>query len=179
MKQGEKINFKMVFVIGAGRSGTTLLAHMLSSIDGFLGLDEKRYIWSYGKPWARSDVRGEHDCNEKICGFIRDYFTKAVKRHGNDVTHIVEKTPSNCFRVPFINKVFLDSKFIHIIRDGRDVALSANKAYHGNAVYAREYAATSPNIISKLYLYVRERLPSFIRRFQERDIPPGSILPYI
>lgn len=37
----------------------------------------------------------------------------------------MDKTPSNCFRIPFIHQVFPDARYIHIIRDGRDVAFSA------------------------------------------------------
>jgi hypothetical protein len=35
-----------------------------------------------------------------------------------------DKTPSNIFKIDFINKAFPDMQFIHMIRDGRDVAAS-------------------------------------------------------
>jgi hypothetical protein len=37
----------------------------------------------------------------------------------------MEKTPSNCLRVPFVRQIFPDALFIHVIRDGRACATSA------------------------------------------------------
>ena len=36
---------------------------------------------------------------------------------------------SNSLRVPFVNKIFPEAKFIHIVRDGRDVTLSAARRW--------------------------------------------------
>lgn len=41
----------------------------------------------------------------------------------------MEKTPSNCFRVAFVHAVLPDVRFLHIVRDGRDVARSAAKRW--------------------------------------------------
>jgi hypothetical protein len=38
-----------------------------------------------------------------------------------------EKTPGNCFIIPFLDRCFTGAKFIHIVRDGRDAALSLSK----------------------------------------------------
>jgi hypothetical protein len=37
---------------------------------------------------------------------------------------IVEKTPANCLRIPFLQKLFPDAKFIFVIRRGEDVVSS-------------------------------------------------------
>ena len=54
------------------------------------------------------------------------------------------KHPRNLYLLPFLNEVFPDCVFVHVIRDGRDMALAGNKAdfltlrgYLGN-----DYAAT-------------------------------------
>ena len=36
----------------------------------------------------------------------------------------MEKNPENCFVVPFLVRTFPDARFVQIIRDGRDVAVS-------------------------------------------------------
>jgi len=41
-----------------------------------------------------------------------------------DKKRIVIKNPRNSLRIPFIKKLFPDAKFLHIIRDGRDVTCS-------------------------------------------------------
>lgn len=45
--------------------------------------------------------------------------------------NLVVKTNANSLRIPFLKKLFPDSKFIHIIRDGRDVICSLMNAPSG------------------------------------------------
>ncbi len=44
----------------------------------------------------------------------------------------MEKTPANTLRMNFVTAVFPQAKYIHIIRDGRDVAISAARKCQGN-----------------------------------------------
>jgi hypothetical protein len=44
---------------------------------------------------------------------------------------IVEKSPRNALRVPFLRAVFPEAKFIHVLRDGRDVACSLSAGING------------------------------------------------
>ena len=44
-------------------------------------------------------------------------------------TDVIEKTVSNCLRVPFITTLFPDAKYIFLIRDGRDVVESAYRQW--------------------------------------------------
>lgn len=45
---------------------------------------------------------------------------------------IIIKNPRNSLRIPFIKKLFPDAKFLHIIRDGRDVTCSLKRGMEGN-----------------------------------------------
>jgi hypothetical protein len=38
-----------------------------------------------------------------------------------------DKTPGNCFIMPFLDRSFRGAKFIHIVRDGRDASLSLSQ----------------------------------------------------
>jgi hypothetical protein len=44
----------------------------------------------------------------------------------------LEKTPANTLRPELVYRTFPSAKYIHIIRDGRDVILSATKKYRGD-----------------------------------------------
>ena len=44
--------------------------------------------------------------------------TRFARKAGKPI--VVEKSPENCFRVPFVQAVFPAAKWIHILRDGRD-----------------------------------------------------------
>lgn len=43
--------------------------------------------------------------------------------------YLVEKTCANMLRVPYVHHVLPDARFIHIVRDGRDVAVSARQQW--------------------------------------------------
>jgi hypothetical protein len=55
-----------------------------------------------------------------VKAYIRKFFSSKAEA-GKDF--IVDKTLSNIFRIDFIREVFPESRFLHIVRDGRDNAL--------------------------------------------------------
>jgi hypothetical protein len=42
---------------------------------------------------------------------------------------VIDKSPRNCLKVPFLRAIFPEARFVHIIRDGRDVTLSIHKEW--------------------------------------------------
>lgn len=48
------------------------------------------------------------------------------EKRGADI--ILEKVPAYCLQIPLIERIFPSAKFIHVIRDGRDVACSLKAA---------------------------------------------------
>jgi hypothetical protein len=88
---------------------------------------EPKYIWRYRNPRAADDVRRPEEATPAVRAYIRSKFAAFTRRRGR--ARFMEKTPSNCFRVPFIHAVFPDARFLHVVRDGRDVAFSARKKW--------------------------------------------------
>jgi LPS sulfotransferase NodH len=87
--------------------------------------------------------KGLRIATRDLCQFLKitrkDFDDKKGQRlDENDVTHkitdvarsflsgkyLVVKTTPNSLRIPFLRKMFPDAKFIHIVRDGRDVTCS-------------------------------------------------------
>ncbi|WP_332846874.1 sulfotransferase [Pseudomonas lactucae] len=54
--------------------------------------------------------------------FFSGYYEAIAKSHGKEV--LVEQTPWYGQRLDIMTQVFPDAKFVHVVRDGRDVALS-------------------------------------------------------
>jgi len=146
-----------VFVIGCGRSGTTILATTLSQHPYLVYLQEPRHIWAYEPRtdiWSRTKEVDETrlslaagDVTPEAAARIRRAFGVEVERHGGQ--RLLEKLPINNFRVPFVDAIFPDAVFIHILRNGIEVARSiarladAGRWYGGNkwsllAAYARQ-----------------------------------------
>jgi len=150
-----------LFIIGAPRSGTTLLQYMLrshprislptgeshfmvplyrnSSLYGNLRDPENMHkllvaIYRRSADFIDSDLHGiefdidtlvERFCGQNIStipGVIRGLLE--LNAHGEGKVRWGDKTPYYSLHVPVIMEMFPDAQIIHIIRDGRDCALS-------------------------------------------------------
>ena len=114
-----------VIIIGAGRSGTNALRDALCTLRNFhtWPCDEINYIWRHGNRNFPTDELTPTHATDDVVSFIRSEFqNQSVK---DPSATLVEKTCANSLRVGFVHKVFPGARFIHIVRDGRDVAASA------------------------------------------------------
>jgi hypothetical protein len=118
-----------VLIIGVGRSGTHLLSWALEQYPNFYNGYENRYIWTYGQRAKHDDLRSADEATSSVKAFIHEYF----RRRSTDTGKIViDKTPSNVFRVPFIHAVFPEAKILHVVRDGRGNIISRYHEWYGN-----------------------------------------------
>ena len=113
-------------IIGAPRSGTNMIRDVLSQLEGVgtWPCDEINYIWRHGNTRFPTDAFTEEMATGPTVRYIRKQFQKIARSTSSDL--VLEKTCANSLRVPFLNAVFPDSKFIFIVRDGLDVAGSAS-----------------------------------------------------
>lgn len=86
--------------------------------------DEINYIWRHGNRGRETDEFTREMADAKTKAFIRGHF-KSLSSKSPDAT-VVEKTCANSLRCGFVHEIFPNAKFVHIIRDGRDVAASAS-----------------------------------------------------
>lgn len=129
---------KPIIIIGAARSGTTMLGEILSQHEDVAYWVEPKYIWKYARPDINNDIRSAADATAGVSGYIKRKFDKFLKDTGRK--RFMEKTPSNCFRISFIEAVFPDALYVNILRDGRDVSLSAYEKWtkrHDTTAYSR------------------------------------------
>jgi hypothetical protein len=143
-----------VFVLGCGRSGTKMLYHTLLSAGGFavyhaesnafnlLGLrfgdlrfqknrEKMLQVWFTSKLFQRSGLRRE-DIEQRVlreCRNAGDFLrilmeTIAQKQQAE---RWAECTPLHLLYLPIVKKLIPEALIVHIIRDGRDVAVSLNK----------------------------------------------------
>ncbi len=84
---------------------------------------EPKYIWRYRNPQSGSDVRTPDEATAEVASYLHEKFLQYKLRLRK--SRFMEKTPSNCFRIPFMHRIFPDGLFLHVVRDGRDVAFSA------------------------------------------------------
>lgn len=133
--------FSLVSVVGAARSGTTLLAeHILAHHPQIGYWSEPNHVWNYGNLYSKNEVRGAADASDEVKEHIRSSFRAQWEKQGRPPV-VLEKTPANCLRIPFIREVFPDAKLIHLVRDGRDVALSAAVEWRGGKNLDQEHGS--------------------------------------
>ena len=132
--------FRPIFIVGVPRSGTTLLRVLLGAHSFVLGLPETPWLMgSYGDPVSLralltalaedpmglvKNVKGTEPADISSAGraFLEALIGPCLERRGKKF--VVFKTPDDIKFLEFLVALFPQAYFIHICRDGRDVALS-------------------------------------------------------
>ena len=116
-------------IIGAPRSGTNMLRDVLTSFDGICTwpCDEINYIWRHGNVHYPSDEIPAERATPAIKDYIQQRFSDIRETYNADV--VVEKTCANSLRVPFVDAVLPDAKYVFIYRDGLDATGSAKERW--------------------------------------------------
>ena len=124
---------KDVIIIGAPRSGTNMLRDVLTSLEGIetWPCDEINYIWRHGNVGYPSDEIPAEMATRKVQSYIRKKFDSIADKTHAEI--IVEKTCANSLRVPFVDRLLPDAKYIFIYRDGVDATGSDRRFTMGAA----------------------------------------------
>ena len=138
---------QVFFIVGAQKSGTTWLQKSLNSLDGIHCLGEGHFVDKLLMPVAQT----RHEYNQfmgvvqqrvyegqgfygpiqdqeflrMMQAWILNIMLRNAKASQDSILAIGDKTPANSFHIPVFKQLFPRSRFIHILRDGRDVAVSA------------------------------------------------------
>jgi hypothetical protein len=152
-----------VFVIGAPRSGTTVLSQVLSAHPDLALIGEPRFTWKHGNE-RRSDWLRAEDARPEVVRHIRRSFADVARAEGCD--RILEKTPSNALRMPFVDRVFPDACYVHVIRNGIDSTVSIRS-------YWENFGAGLPSRVVRRRLHDFEirRAPFYVKEVLRRIAP--------
>lgn len=121
-RDGDRRIRRPIHVLGFARSGTTMLARMFRAHPEISFMTEPRTVWSMGHAYRQDDRLRAEDASPRIARRIDRRFAAMMQERGG--SRFAEKTPSNCLRVPFVHAIYPDGRFVHIVRDGRDVVRS-------------------------------------------------------
>lgn len=154
-----------IIILGAPRSGTTVLGEILSQHPDVHYLVEPNPLWRRHAATS-GDLIGPAQHADVIkptrAIFARLLDTEPGKR-------LLEKTPQNCLRVPFVHAVFPEAKFIHIIRDGVESSLSIAKFWE-----TRTSGLQGVRIGQRLKELSPRQVPYYARQLIKRLLPAGK-----
>jgi hypothetical protein len=157
-----------LFVIGSPRSGTTMLQILIASHPQVASTVEQTLFTHYVPQWletwssevANIEKRGwklglpilwkEEELTEFLREFLRRAYEKILAAKP-DATHLLDKHPGYSHHVGTIKRFLPRARFVHMIRDGRDVACSM-MAVHKKMGFA---PAELPEAAAKWRKFVR------------------------
>ena len=122
---------RLIVIVGAPRSGTTWLEELCMAHPRIGGIaatetwlfEQLSDLWS--NPWLGACV-DRHDLALACRRYGDALFRAALQRHAPGADYFVEKSPVHSMRIPQVAASYPDAWFVHIVRDGRDVARSAS-----------------------------------------------------
>lgn len=142
---------RLIFLVGAPRSGTTWLQLLLSATPEIATVNETQLFSVYTRSlflgWQQNaDLLRKHGFHDFLSpdewlaatrGFIEVLFSKMLERKPT-ATIVLEKTPAHVRYWREILSIFPDAHFIHLIRDPRAVVASLIAA---NRTWAKDWAS--------------------------------------
>ncbi len=146
-----------IFIVGAPRSGTTLIEQILSSHPEVYGAGELTDMVNIVRDY-RGDGYPHNNIRYEIEGFLPADLESMAKKYrarldlvSNGERYVVDKLPGNFIRLGLIAMLFPDAKIINCIRNPIDTCLSC---------YFHDFSGVHS------YLYDMDDLVSFYKNYQ-------------
>ncbi len=108
----------LIVILGAARSGTKLLRDLIALHPLVAAIPyDVNFIWRLGNQSLPHDELSP----ASLTPALQRRIARRLERFSQGHPFLVEKTVGNCVRVPFVQAIFPDARFIQIPRDGADV----------------------------------------------------------
>lgn len=144
-----------IILLGNTRSGTTIVQNILSTHPDLVKWYEPNALWLYADPGRIYDKFDESDATDKVKKYIREKFLKYQKLNGNRV--IMEKSPQNILRIPYVRAIFPEATFLYIVRNPFSFISSVE--------YKWQKTITGRGILRRLKDTPISQLPYWVRRY--------------
>ena len=187
---------QVFFIVGAQKSGTTWLQKSLNSIEGIHCLGEGHFIDKLLMPMAQTryeynqmmQILNQQQYEGKGCygpvpdqeflslmrSWILNIMVRNAKAPQDSILALGDKTPANSFHIPTLKQLFPRSRFIHLLRDGRDVAVSAfrhrERILNESNQAGLDLNAEAPQLLAKWAGFTRA-----VRKVESAGIPIHTV----
>lgn len=122
----KKEAYEPIYIIGTGRSGTTILGKLFAMHKDAAFLNEPKAVWHYAH--GAEDIAGNYmqgaatirlpqsDASPKLAKKIAQIYSMVLRLGA--AKRVVDKYPELLFRLPFVRSLFPKAVFIALQRDG-------------------------------------------------------------
>lgn len=131
-----------VFIVSPPRSGSTMLFETLARAPRLFTIGDESHQLIEGLPQLTPESRG-FDSNRLLADDVTPVVAEALRRRFYEAlrdressrpspglaVRMLEKTPKNSLRLPFLARVFPEAQFIYLYRDPRQVLSSMIEAW--------------------------------------------------
>ncbi len=153
---------KAIFICGCGRSGTTLLGSLLGAANGCITTPESQFITETAAQLSKNEIADQGDALQRafldsfrfrlwnisdavqeiselpsqdvLARLIWQCVDLYAQKNGKQHWHTwIDHTPAHIHHIPLLSRLFPNSYFIHLIRDGRGVFSSTKSLEWGPA----------------------------------------------
>ena len=148
----------MIFNVGSRRSGTYWLQRIVCAHPDVAEVPSETHLFSHGiapllerfqyEDPSAPDVGLVYAKRDEVIGHLRALCDTVFGGFREGRASVAERTPLHVNHLPLIHEVYPEARFIHIIRDGRDVARSiARQEWGPNTIEgaAREWRESVTN----------------------------------
>jgi hypothetical protein len=149
-----------IFIFGNTRSGTTIVQKVMALHPEITGWYEPNALWLYADPGRIHDEFDESDATNRVKGYIRQRFLKYQQQHGNCV--VLEKTPQNILRIPYVRAIFPEATFLFIVRNPFSFISSVE--------YKWQRPVTGQGVVRRLRDLPLTQLHHWVRRYLIQQI---------
>lgn len=169
--------FTPVFIVGMPRSGTTLLAELLSRQHSIRNRGELPWIAKLAERPALASNPGRATFQDAAAR----YAARARQDDAGDARWFIDKQPLNFRYVDLMLELFPDARIIHCQRNARDTALSLWMQCFLEDVQGYAYDFDDIAIVmrdcERLMAHWHQRFPDAIRsvRYEQLVSDPGSV----
>lgn len=138
MRSSSPLEGRVIFVVGARRSGTNWLQRILTAQPDVAAMPSETHLFwecidqvadrfqhsTPALPRTGSIFMPREPFLDAIRAFVDAVFSENLRSSAPEARYLVERTPWHVYRLALIADVYPDASIVHIIRDGRDVARS-------------------------------------------------------
>jgi hypothetical protein len=135
----------------------------MSTHPDLVGWYEPNALWLYADPGRNNDEFNKSDATDRVSQYIQNQFLSYQNQHENCV--VLEKTPANILRIPYVRAIFPGATFLFIVRNPFSFISSVENKWQKSVTGKGILRRLKDTPLSQLHHYVYHY---FVQQYNKR-----------